>query len=166
MMRPTKELTMSRFMLCCLLLAPTPLLAQTTRSDSLAVLAVADSSLAALSRNDFVGFTDFMLEGATIASVSESPQGRRVRTRTREADRASTNTNRLLERGFNGTAMVDGPIAMVWLPYDFYVNGTWSHCGVDIFTMVKSDAGWKIASLAYTVLQPPACDPHPDGPPK
>jgi hypothetical protein len=157
---------MLRHCLLCLLMAPTPLLAQTTRDDSLAVLAIADSALAAISRSDFVAFTDLMREGATIASVVESPTGRRVRSRTREADRAAARTDRLLERGFNGVAMVDGPIAMVWLPYDFYVNGTWSHCGVDIFTMIKDDTTWIITSLAYTVLQPPACAPHPDGPPK
>jgi len=156
----------TRYLTAVLLAWPAILTAQDTHADSLAVLAVADSSLAALSRNDFVGFTDWMVEGATIASVSESAQGRQVRLRTRESYRTSTTTDRLLERGFNGTAMVDGPIAMVWLPYDFYVNGTWSHCGVDIFTMVKSDAGWKIATLTYNVLQPPACAPHPNGPPK
>jgi hypothetical protein len=157
----------TRYLAAMLLAWPATLTAQDSRADSLAVLAVADSSLAALSRNDFVGFTDWMVEGATIASVSESAQGRRVNLRTREGFRSrDPGGDRLLERGFNGTAMVDGPIAMVWLPYDFYVNGTWSHCGVDIFTMVKSDAGWKIATLTYNVLQPPACAPHPDGPPK
>ncbi len=153
--------------LLLMLTLPAALPAQDTQADSLAVLAVADSSLAALSRNDFIGFTDWMVEGAMIAAVSESAQGRRLNLRTREGFRSrGTGGDRLLERGFHGTAMVDGPIAMVWLPYDFYVNGTWSHCGVDIFTMVKDDAGWKIAALAYTVLQPPACAPHPDGPPK
>jgi hypothetical protein len=158
------RLTM-RVLMSTMLTLPGTLMAQDPRADSLAVLAVADSSLAALSRGDYVAFTNWMVEGATIASVSESAQGRRVNLATREGFRARTSTNRLMERGFRGTAMVDGPIAMVWLPYDFYVNDTWSHCGVDIFTMVKSDRGWKIASLAYTVLQPPACTPHPDGPP-
>lgn len=152
--------------LAAILACPATLTAQDPRADSLAVLAVADSSLAALSRGDYVAFTDWMVEGATIASVSEASPARRIRLRTRESYRTSTTTDRLLERGFNGTAEVDGPIAMVWLPYDFYVNDTWSHCGVDIFTMVKSDAGWKIATLTYNVLQPPACAPHPDGPPK
>jgi hypothetical protein len=151
--------------LLLLLTLPAALPAQDPRADSLAVLAAADSSLAALSRNDFVAFTDWMVEGATITSVGESAQGRRINLTTREGFRARTTANRLMERGFRGTAMVNGPIAMVWLPYDFYVNDTWSHCGVDIFTMVKSDTGWKIASLAYTVLQPPACAPHPSGPP-
>ena len=54
---------------------------------------------------------------------------------------------------------------MVWLPYDLYVDGEWSHCGVDTFTLVHTEAGWRIASMAWSVGQPPACQPHPDGPP-
>jgi hypothetical protein len=150
--------------LLLLLLLPVHLVAQTPRADSLAVLAIADSALAAISRNDFVAFTDLMLEGTSITSIRETPEGRRIRVRMREADRAGQSADRLLERGFRGEARVDGPIAMVWLPYDFHVNGAWSHCGIDIFTMVRSDTGWKISSLVYSLLQPPACAVHPDGP--
>lgn len=147
-----------------LLLLPAALAAQTPRADSLAVLAIADSALAAISRNDFVAFTDLILEGTSITSIAETPQGRRIRVRLREADRAGETADHLSERGFGGEARVEGPLAMVWLPYDFHVNNTWSHCGVDIFTLVRGDTGWKIAALAYSVLQPPACTPHPDGP--
>ena len=62
--------------------------------------------------------------------------------------------------------MVSGAVAVVWLPYDFYVEGAWSHCGVDVFTLVRVETGWRIASLAYSVQQPPECRPHPDGPPQ
>jgi hypothetical protein len=61
--------------------------------------------------------------------------------------------------------MVSGPVAMVWLPYDFYSDGKWSHCGVDLFTFLKADGRWRIATLVWSVEQPPACAPHPDGPP-
>jgi hypothetical protein len=37
---------------------------------------------------------------------------------------------------------------------------------VDVFTLIRVEAGWRIASLAYTVEQPPACQAHPDGPPR
>lgn len=137
---------------------------QTPRADSLAVLAIADSALAAISRNDFVAFTDLILEGTSIVSIAETLEGRRIRVRMRETDRAGETADRLAERGFRGEARVEGPIAMVWLPYDFHVNGKWSHCGVDIFTMVRGDTGWQIAALVYSILQPPACAPHPDGP--
>jgi hypothetical protein len=61
---------------------------------------------------------------------------------------------------------IAGRLATVWLPYDFHIDGKWSHCGVDAFTMLKVGEQWRIAVLAWTVEQPPACRPHPDGPPQ
>ena len=42
-------------------------------------------------------------------------------------------------------------VAMAWVPYDLWINDTFSHCGVDVFTFIKTSDGWKISSLAYTV---------------
>jgi hypothetical protein len=55
---------------------------------------------------------------------------------------------------------------MVWMPYDLYMDGTWSHCGADVFTLVKSGTAWRIATLAWSAEQPPVCEKHPAGPPK
>jgi hypothetical protein len=70
----------------------------------------------------------------------------------------------ILERGFDAEVRVSGPIAMVWLPYDLYIDDEWSHCGVDVFSMVHVDDQWKISTMSWSVLQPPACEPHPGGP--
>ena len=42
-------------------------------------------------------------------------------------------------------------MAMAWVPYTFKLNGAFSHCGVDVFTLIDTPEGWKIASAAYTV---------------
>ena len=63
------------------------------------------------------------------------------------------------------SVMVSGTIAIVWYPYDIYVDGQWSHCGIDIFNMIRTNDGWRIAVLQYNAQQPPECEPHPDGPP-
>jgi len=42
-------------------------------------------------------------------------------------------------------------MAMAWVPYDFWVNDKFSHCGVDVFTYMKTEVGWKIAVIAYSV---------------
>jgi hypothetical protein len=42
-------------------------------------------------------------------------------------------------------------LATVWAPYDFWVNGVMHHCGVDAFTLIKTQEGWKIASIGFTV---------------
>ena len=49
------------------------------------------------------------------------------------------------------TVQVKGNIAMAWVPYDLWVNETFSHCGVDVFTLLKTLEGWKIATIAYTI---------------
>jgi hypothetical protein len=42
-------------------------------------------------------------------------------------------------------------IAMAWVPYDFYVNGNFTHCGLDAFTLLKIEGVWKISSLSFSV---------------
>jgi hypothetical protein len=45
---------------------------------------------------------------------------------------------------------VDGPLASVWAPYKFYVGSTFSHCGVDVFQLMKAADGWKIIYIVDT----------------
>lgn len=46
--------------------------------------------------------------------------------------------------------MVDGPLAIAWTPYQFYLDGKFSHCGVNVFQLVKKADGWKIVSVIDT----------------
>jgi Putative lumazine-binding len=45
---------------------------------------------------------------------------------------------------------VDGPLAIVWTPYNFYYKGTFSHCGVNSFQLVRFNGEWKIQYLIDT----------------
>lgn len=131
------------------------------------VLAVTDAALEHISDEDMVALTDLMIEGAAVASVRVDPRSGAVSSgiRYRADERTNTPTADLVERGFDAEVMISGPMAMVWLPYDFYSDGAWSHCGVDVFTLFRLAEGWRIATISYTVEQPPACRRHPDGPP-
>ena len=42
---------------------------------------------------------------------------------------------------------IDGNLASVWTPYQFYLNGDLSHCGANLFTLVATTDGWKIMSI-------------------
>jgi hypothetical protein len=55
------------------------------------------------------------------------------------------------ERIWDPQVQVDGPMAQVWAPYDFHLDGTLSHCGTDLFTLVHGAAGWQVAAIAYTM---------------
>lgn len=154
------------------LLAGAPLPAQVVGPPDLAgdeaeVLATVDSALALISAEDFVSLTDLMLEEAPAFIVFERRDegGLDYRVRSRAEQRATEVDADYVERGFDPEVRVQGHLAMVWLPYDFYVDGEWSHCGVDAFILLRRPDGWRIASIAWTVEQPPDCRPHPGGQP-
>jgi hypothetical protein len=48
------------------------------------------------------------------------------------------------------TIKIDGPLAIVWTPYNFYFNGKFSHCGVNSFHLVRFNGIWKIQYLIDT----------------
>jgi hypothetical protein len=52
---------------------------------------------------------------------------------------------------------IDGALATVWAPYKFYFDGKFSHCGVDVFQVVRFNGGWKIQYLIDTRRRQP-CD--------
>ncbi len=70
-----------------------------------------------------------------------------------------------VERMWDPRVQVLQNVATVWAPYDFYLKGEFSHCGVDAFQLVLVDGAWKVQSLLYNTLQPPECEVHPEGPP-
>jgi len=66
------------------------------------------------------------------------------------------------ERIWNPDVRISGLIATVWAPYDFWIDGKLSHCGVDQFDLIKTEDGWKIAGGVYTIEN--NCAPSPLGP--
>lgn len=44
----------------------------------------------------------------------------------------------------------DGAMANAWVPYSFYLNETFSHCGVNNFQLLKKKGEWKIIYLIDT----------------
>jgi hypothetical protein len=66
------------------------------------------------------------------------------------------------ERIWNADVRIHGLIATVTAPYDFWIDGKFSHCGTDSFDLIKTEDGWKIAGGVYTVES--QCAPSPLGP--
>lgn len=57
----------------------------------------------------------------------------------------------------NPKVLIHDRIAVLWADYKFYRDGKFSHCGVDAFSLIKTDDGWKIAGVIYTV-EKTGCD--------
>jgi hypothetical protein len=69
---------------------------------------------------------------------------------------------KLQERMWNPEVRIQGLIATMWAPYDFWIDGKFSHCGIDAFDLIKTEEGWKIAGGVYTIES--KCEPSPLGP--
>ncbi len=71
---------------------------------------------------------------------------------------------RMLERMWTPQVRVHKGIASLWAPYDFWLDGAFSHCGIDSFELVKTPDGWKLTGGTYTVERD-GCAPSPLGVP-
>lgn len=60
------------------------------------------------------------------------------------------------ERYWSPTVMIRGGIAVVWAPYEFWIDGETSHCGVDVVDFVMINRKWRVSNAMWTV-EPEAC---------
>ena len=159
-----------RNLLAALLLACTPIapLAQEpSAAEREAVLSVVQKFFDMLATRDVTVGGSILTPEARFVILGEpkpgEPQAVRSTTAQESLDRLGKDTRQLKERMWNPDVRIRGPLAVVWTPYDFWVDGKFSHCGVDSFNLVKTAEGWKIASLLYTVERT-GCPPSPLGP--
>jgi len=52
-----------------------------------------------------------------------------------------------LEKILSFDIKIDGNLASVWTPYEFYLNGNFSHCGANSFQLFKNNEKWEIIFL-------------------
>ncbi|MEM7701417.1 MAG: nuclear transport factor 2 family protein [Pseudomonadota bacterium] len=46
-----------------------------------------------------------------------------------------------------------GPVATVLTDYEFLIDGERSHCGTNMFNLLRVDGHWKIAGIAYSHVE-------------
>ena len=137
-----------------------PLLLRGTAGDE--PLAAAQKLFDAMKAHDAAAAALF-LPGATLASVDAKGKPS-VMAAEKFAEHIGTGKGVWLERIWNPKVLEHGSIATVWAEYDFHLNGKFSHCGIDSFSLVRTDAGWKIAAVSDT-RETSGCTPSPLGPP-
>ncbi len=63
------------------------------------------------------------------------------------------------EQIYDVQVMVDGPMASVWAPYTFYVNGAISHCGINSIELLRDTESWKVTQISDTRRRDGCPDP-------
>ncbi len=135
------------------------------QADRRAVRAVVDTVLEAMAQHDVATSRRLLTPGAILTSgrTGEIPTVARVQVDTAYLRMLGTDTSGLRERIWEPTIMVSGSVAQLWAPYDFHLNGVFSHCGVDSFSLVRAPGGWQVAAIVYDVRRS-GCAPSPLGP--
>ena len=100
----------------------------------------------------------FTPEARLTAIIKNKENKSVVRVLTGEAFSKNFAENRgpIREDMYAPEVKIFGDLAMVWGRYVFFSNGKIAHCGVNSFHLVRTDAGWKIASISST-MEPQGC---------
>jgi len=137
-------------------------------ADETAVLMAVQQFFETMTANDEAGARAVLDPEGDFVSVRWDAGGNPVVRRSSNEDylaSLSTEPTSYLERSWASQVLIHGPIAVVWTPYDFHVDGAFSHCGVDAFQLLRTEAGWIITDGTYTVERT-GCPESPLGPPE
>lgn len=125
-----------------------------------AVMATMDRYLAAIAAKDYATMRALDMPNSMTWSARPDASGAMVvgaRPSSFLSDPTNDKGHALQERYWNPTVLLRGPIAVLWAPYEFKIDGKTSHCGIDVFDFVKVDGAWRLANAMWTV-EPKACE--------
>lgn len=124
-----------------------------------AVLAAMDRMMLAISANDLEAMAALQTpEGMTYRAAATEGGNMDIVARPNSywIDPARADEHTYRERYWSPTVLIRGDIAVVWAPYEFWIDGETSHCGIDVFDFVKIDGEWRVSNSMWTV-EPDAC---------
>ena len=140
-------------------LAPSPVIAQSggdTRADSEALLQVVDDLFDAMRAKDGETLARIFHPNTRLITAGTSAGGTPEVTEIPIARFVSSvlgSSSYLDERTYNPVVQVNNNLGTVWVEYDFFADGEFSHCGADAFLMGKGSGGWQIVQIAHTMVR-------------
>lgn len=143
---------MNKLLLLFSLLLTAPVFAQST--DETAVRAAIDQMFTGMRKSDTTLVKSVFAPAASLQSVAKNKEGA-VSVRQESIPGFITSIGKqtagdLDERLTGYEIKIDAELAIAWTPYTFYYKGQKSHCGVNVFTLVKINGSWKIQSIIDT----------------
>lgn len=133
-------------------------------ADRQAVIQVVADFFEAMTARDVERMRMLMTVDGMIYGYREGEDGTTVIRRTHQEylDGLAAGEGTVVERFWNPEVMTYGRLATVWTPYDFHADGVFSHCGVNNFSMLRTDERWVITGVVFSIE--PECEASPLGP--
>jgi len=119
----------------------------------------------AMTDRNVEGMRSMLTPEGVFYGYRESPEGLQIMRPTHQQylEGLAEGDRRVIERFWDPQVLLHNRMAVVWTPYDLYVDGNFSHCGIDSFSFLKTDAGWKIAGIVFS-METDDCAESPLGP--
>ncbi|WP_445382343.1 nuclear transport factor 2 family protein [Robiginitalea sp. IMCC43444] len=124
-------------------------------ADYEAVKAVIDQFFEGFHKRDTAMMRSVLAEKVLLQTIGKSPDGAtQLRTENMNAFVQSIgsipDSVQIEEKLLDYSIHSDGLMANAWTPYEFYLRGTFSHCGVNSFQLYHDGNAWKIIYLVDT----------------
>ena len=117
---------------------------------------VVKEMLIAISTNDLEKARYHVLEEGRVFRVRKD--GISFRSNSEFFDQTADQTTDYFERMWDPIILYRGDLAMAWTTYDFHLNGKFSHCGAESFTLTRLNNRWMVVDWAYTANEIENCN--------
>ena len=148
---------------CCLFCLDAAIADET--EDRAAVVDMVQAFFDAMTDRDVDAMRSILTSDGIFYGYREGPDGFEIARPTHQSfiEGIAQGDRKLIERFWDPQVLLHGRMAAVWTPYDLYVDGEFSHCGIDNFNLLKTDEGWKITGIVFS-MEPENCSESPLGP--
>ena len=117
---------------------------------------VVKEMLNAISTNDIEKARYHVLESGRVFRVRKD--GLSFRSNSEFFDQIADQSTNYYERMWDPIIMHRGDLAVAWTTYDFHLNGKFSHCGAESFTLTRKNKRWMVMDWAYTANETENCN--------
>ncbi|QTD39325.1 nuclear transport factor 2 family protein [Polaribacter batillariae] len=120
--------------------------------DKIAIKSVIDTFFEGLHKGDSTLIKSTLHKEVKIQTTSTDKNGTKI-LKTDRVEKLLTGvanknpTHVYLEKLTAIDVKIDGNLASVWTPYEFYFNGKFSHCGANSFQLFNNNGNWQIIYL-------------------
>ncbi len=115
-----------------------------------AILDLDAQMLQALSDKDTTTLRSMVLPETDLVAIAPNKKANTFSVSAWLNNIASSDSD-LKEVSWDQAVQVSGPIASLWAPYEFTVDGEFHHCGINVVNFVETEEGWKVAKIVFSV---------------
>lgn len=122
------------------------------KTEEIEIKKVIETFFEGLHKGDSIVMKSTLHKNIKIQTTSTNKEGKkRLITETREkllTSIANKNPENIYyEKLLSYDIKIDGNLASVWTPYEFYFNEKFSHCGANSFQLFNNNGKWEIIYL-------------------